>query len=185
MSTKDDDKSDWTPVLHGDVYCSPRCGARCTIMGYRIAEREGAALAASLGTRWRAVVHENLGWHWYAEHVDFDHFAVHANADDFWADLTIDGKQWTATTADPNTSAKAVILAAMRAADVIKSALLKTLPGQDQTTALAPLDPSAVPVAWMGVGAITKKPIFVLEGEPRSERCEPWIPLSAPPEERK
>jgi hypothetical protein len=37
------------------------------------------------------------------------------------------------------------------------------------------------PVAWLGVGCISKKPIVQLPDEPRMPACDPWRPLYAAP----
>lgn len=44
---------------------------------------------------------------------------------------------------------------------------------------------AAAPVAWMGVGVLSGDPIFAMPDDPRSERCEPWVPLYAAAPEAK
>lgn len=56
--------AEWTPILDGEIYCSPACGGRCKLEDFRTATRKARELAASLGLEWRPVVNENLGWHW-------------------------------------------------------------------------------------------------------------------------
>lgn len=57
--------NDWTPRnLPGGIYCSPRCGARCTKAAHDKAVADAKALAARMGDGWAPVVWENLGWHW-------------------------------------------------------------------------------------------------------------------------
>jgi hypothetical protein len=60
--------ADWTPRHQpGGVYCSRRCGCRCTRAEYDNAVSEGAALAARLGEGWEADVWENGGWNYRAK----------------------------------------------------------------------------------------------------------------------
>jgi len=54
----------WTPVLRGDVYCSPRCGGGCTTAEFDKAYTAAASLAERMGRGWAVRVWENLGWHW-------------------------------------------------------------------------------------------------------------------------
>lgn len=54
----------WTPILKGDVYCSPRCGMNCKKAWHDDAVEKAAALAARLGAGWEPRVWENLGWHY-------------------------------------------------------------------------------------------------------------------------
>lgn len=57
----------WTPVRRGAAYCSPACGAGCTVREHRRAVRDADALVRRLrGSGWRPVVWENLGWHFRA-----------------------------------------------------------------------------------------------------------------------
>ena len=53
---------EWTPVLGGDLFCSPRCGSGCTKAQYDLACESANALAARMGYRWEAEVWENGGW---------------------------------------------------------------------------------------------------------------------------
>lgn len=53
----------WTPVLNGEIYCSPRCGCRCKKAAYDKAQAEAVALCATLGPGWEPRVWENCGWH--------------------------------------------------------------------------------------------------------------------------
>lgn len=56
----------WTPVLNGDLYCSPRCGCRCKKAEYDLAHANAAELAHHLGEGWEPRVWENCGWYWEA-----------------------------------------------------------------------------------------------------------------------
>ena len=40
---------EWTPVLNGDLFCSPRCGCGCTKAEYDLACESANALAARMG----------------------------------------------------------------------------------------------------------------------------------------
>lgn len=57
----------WTPVLRGDTYCSPACGAGCTKAAHDAAQRKAKALARRMGPGFKPRVWENLGWHYSAE----------------------------------------------------------------------------------------------------------------------
>jgi hypothetical protein len=58
--------SKWTPILRGDVYCSPRCGFKCKKAAFDRATKEAAKLCAALGKGWKPCVWENWGWHFSA-----------------------------------------------------------------------------------------------------------------------
>lgn len=53
----------WTPVRKGAVYCSPRCGHKCTHADFLAAKARAAALCKQLGAGWTPNVWENGGWH--------------------------------------------------------------------------------------------------------------------------
>ena len=57
----------WTPVRRGHVYCSPRCGFKCTWEGYLDAYNRANGLVATLGAGWSPKVWENGRWNWAAE----------------------------------------------------------------------------------------------------------------------
>lgn len=59
----DDDIGD-VPVLNGKIYCSPRCGCKCTKAAFDRATKEANALAARMGEGWEPDVWENCGWHY-------------------------------------------------------------------------------------------------------------------------
>lgn len=52
----------WTPVLRGDIYCSPACGADCKKADYDRVTEVAKQVAARLGPGWTPCVKENLGW---------------------------------------------------------------------------------------------------------------------------
>lgn len=56
----------WTPILDGDVYCSPACGGGCKKADFDQATESANALVAQLGIGWQPRVWENLGWHYEA-----------------------------------------------------------------------------------------------------------------------
>jgi hypothetical protein len=60
----------WDPVRHGDIYCAPACGGKCTWAAYQEANKNAKALARKLGKGWVPLVWENLGWHWAAKTTD-------------------------------------------------------------------------------------------------------------------
>ena len=52
----------WKPKRKGNLYCSPACGAGCTVEQHHCAVTGGWKLAAKLGTKWKPRVWENMGW---------------------------------------------------------------------------------------------------------------------------
>lgn len=54
----------WTPILDGERYCAPRCGAGCKKADYDAAVEQAEALARRMGPQWAPRVWENFGWHW-------------------------------------------------------------------------------------------------------------------------
>ena len=71
MSTFDHDSENavssghrWTPVLRGDIYCSPGCGGGCKKSDYDKVVEQAGLVAAALGYGWEPYVYENLGWHY-------------------------------------------------------------------------------------------------------------------------
>lgn len=54
----------WIPVLNGEVFCSPFCGAKCKKSDYDKALRISYEIASQLGENWIPQVFENLGWYW-------------------------------------------------------------------------------------------------------------------------
>ena len=62
--TRDQERNGWTPVLNGDTYCSPRCGAKCTKADYDLCVTRANRLCKLLGEGWETRVWENLGWHY-------------------------------------------------------------------------------------------------------------------------
>lgn len=59
--------SDWTPVRNGDIYCSPRCGCKCTYEAYLKAKSDADALCETMGDDWEPAIWENCGWHYRAK----------------------------------------------------------------------------------------------------------------------
>ena len=57
----------WTPVLKGDVFCSPACSCGCKKADFDSATKKAHALAHTLGDGWEPSVWENLGWHFEAK----------------------------------------------------------------------------------------------------------------------
>lgn len=53
----------WTPMLRGDVYCSPACGGGCKKAAFDRARQRADALARQLGPGWMPHVWENSGWY--------------------------------------------------------------------------------------------------------------------------
>ncbi|HTG95752.1 MAG TPA: hypothetical protein VL866_24340 [Pyrinomonadaceae bacterium] len=66
------------PVRRGPFYCSPWCGANCTIAAYDAACFKGKALAEQLGPNWKPRIWENMGWYYCA--IDASgYWKVHAH----------------------------------------------------------------------------------------------------------
>lgn len=61
-------KRNWTPVLDGDIYCSPACGFNCTLAKHDEAVAGANALVEELGTDWFPRVWENGNWYYSAKH---------------------------------------------------------------------------------------------------------------------
>lgn len=57
----------WTPVLNGDVYCSPRCGSKCKKADYDKTMAAAEELARRMGPQWEPRVWENCGWYYTAK----------------------------------------------------------------------------------------------------------------------
>lgn len=58
------DISRWTPVLNGNVFCSPACGAKCKLADYEKAVKAADSLVSVLGSGWEPHIWENCGWHY-------------------------------------------------------------------------------------------------------------------------
>lgn len=52
------------PVLRGEIFCAPFCGAKCKKSAYDNALQQSNEIALRLGSGWEPEVYENLGWHW-------------------------------------------------------------------------------------------------------------------------
>lgn len=57
----------WTPVLKGEVFCSPACGCDCKKADFDSATEKARLLANTLGDGWEPCVWENCGWHFEAK----------------------------------------------------------------------------------------------------------------------
>lgn len=71
-----------TPVLKGDIYCSPFCGGQCKKAAYDKAVSDSDLVAKTLGEGWNPRVYEKLGWHWK---VSKGHVEVSLSGDVFYA----------------------------------------------------------------------------------------------------
>ena len=92
--------------LPGGIYCSPRCGGRCTRREFDRATAEAAALAKRMGEGWEPRVWENLGWHYEVHkgaaviHVTIDRNAKGSPVVGYWADIQT-AKQFIADAKEP------------------------------------------------------------------------------------
>lgn len=108
----------WTPIRRGPFYCSPACGARCTILQYDKAWMAANALAKRLGEGWKPVVHENMNW--YASVISATgHWKVHIHTypegDSYTAFLgepDCGGGKWAETADTPEAAIRKVQRAA-------------------------------------------------------------------------
>lgn len=95
----------WTPVLNGDIYCSPACGRGCTLEEYDQAVKDADELAAQLGKAFQPHVWENLGWHYSATAAVPGEAFVTVNYSkrigEYWANLHVTDKQEGAYAKDP------------------------------------------------------------------------------------
>lgn len=57
-------KNAWVPELRGATYCSPACGASCTLNEYNHVTAMAQKLARTMGRGWTVEVHENMGWYY-------------------------------------------------------------------------------------------------------------------------
>lgn len=57
------DVSRWTPVLNGDIFCSPACGSKCKLAAYEKAVKAANDLCTVLGDGWESNVWENGDWY--------------------------------------------------------------------------------------------------------------------------
>lgn len=60
----------WSPILDGDVFCSPACGAKCKLADYQHAVEAANLLANTLGSGWEPHIWENCGWYYEASKGD-------------------------------------------------------------------------------------------------------------------
>jgi hypothetical protein len=57
-------KNNWIPRHTGKgTFCSPACGAGCSIGDYELEIAKAERLAETLGEGWEVEISENLGWH--------------------------------------------------------------------------------------------------------------------------
>lgn len=116
----------WKPVLSGRVYCSPACGFGCSLRQYEERHRQGAELAAKLGRGWKARIWENMGWHYCVSLTGRDYtITVYGPSDvrDWhWADMRVDGEQFTADQPTAFGAVAAVVAAFRSRAAIFASA---------------------------------------------------------------
>lgn len=51
-----------TPILNGDIYCSPACGMSCKKADFDAVSEQARVVALRLGSGWEPHVWENCGW---------------------------------------------------------------------------------------------------------------------------
>lgn len=67
----------WTPILKGDIFCSPSCGGNCKKSAYDEALQASNIVASLLGEGWTPQVYENLGWYWQVVKGNIE--VIHSN----------------------------------------------------------------------------------------------------------
>ena len=101
----------WKPVHRGKIYCSPRCGGKCTHAAFLKATRDAEALAKRVGDGWKPRVWENLGWH-YSIQKEGCEIYPHINKSkvfEYWADFhPKDGAQIHFTAKSPEAALQAI-----------------------------------------------------------------------------
>lgn len=129
MPKKTNDR--WTPVRKGNTYCSPGCGAGCTIQQFNRATKAAAKLAARMGKGWKPDVWENLGWFYRVVSAD-GRVEIHPpqrRGDTYWVAVESDADtgQYTADGATPEKALKLVTERIQRHARML-AALVRRLP---------------------------------------------------------
>lgn len=81
------DAGGWTPILKGDVYCSPACGCGCKKAAYDKVVASANALVATLGYGWEPNVWENCMWYYQVTKGDA---TVTLNRDGYQAEIEAD-----------------------------------------------------------------------------------------------
>lgn len=108
------DERDWKPIKRGNTFCSPACGCGCTLESFdRVTKRSAELVKMMKGSGWKAVVHENCGWHYC---IVSGPVQVYESDTGFWSMVAaeVDGKYgasiWTHSTVethdDPNEAVK-------------------------------------------------------------------------------
>lgn len=92
---RDKDKPIWRRKT--GIYCSPACNCGCTRAEYEKANRDGRALARSLGADWTFEVWENMGWHYHVTKgpVVLHNQTYRGRVSGYWADVTLSEIQIT------------------------------------------------------------------------------------------
>ena len=77
----------WTPILDGDVFCSPACGYRCKLADYERAVESAKSLSNLLGGGWHPHIWENGGWLY---EVTKGQASVCPDGDSYVAEINVD-----------------------------------------------------------------------------------------------
>lgn len=98
----------WKPQ-HRDrgVYCSPACGANCSLKEYDRAIKNAVRLNKELKEfGWEPHVHENLGWHYCIRKGENK---IYQHGNECTAYIYLGGKQFVASGKTPKKALKAAI----------------------------------------------------------------------------
>jgi len=110
----------WTPILNGDIYCSPACGGKCKKAAYDKVVSDSNALASYLGDGWQPRIHENLGWYWRVVKGDVEVSPLY-NECGYMAVIQFNLNQNYYFRADDSDARKAVSMVREKLKDVINS----------------------------------------------------------------
>jgi hypothetical protein len=117
----------WTPVLNGDVYCSPACGGRCKKAEFDRVSEQAGVLAAQLGSGWMPIVWENLGWHFQVKKGSFTICDESPKGYSAYIEFSFDSRKAeriSAIDADPRTAVQRVIDIVNSKINVLKRSLM-------------------------------------------------------------
>lgn len=81
------DAGRWTPILNGDVFCSPACGSSCKKADYDRTIKAANLLATKLGDGWEPEIWENGGWYYVVSKGDV---TVRLDREQYAAEIKVD-----------------------------------------------------------------------------------------------
>lgn len=87
-------------------YCSRACGGDCRYAAYTLAVANSKRLVKSLGKGWKAIVHENLGWHFHAIHTETKASMHRHGVGYVWVQVMVGRQQFHCERATPKAALK-------------------------------------------------------------------------------